>query len=105
MSKLTTKEKEKKYTTDLDTISITDSCCSFNLTNTILPTGSLSEKNNSNISLPIAYNSNTVKCNKFVLNDICQNVHNNKIIKELAAELEQSTTKKNSFNGSRRSRL
>ena len=95
MSKLTTKEKEKKYTTDLDTISITDSCCSFNLTNTILPTGSLSEKNNSNISLPIAYNSNTVKCNKFVLNDMCQNVHNNKIIKELAAELEQSTTKKN----------
>ena len=95
MSKLTTKEKEKKYTTDLDTISITDSCCSFNLTNTILPTGSLSEKNNSNISLPMAYNSNTVKCNKFVLNDMCQNVHNNKIIKELAAELEQSTTKKN----------
>ena len=95
MSKLTTKEKEKKYTTDLDTISITDSCCSFNITNTILPTGSLSEKNNSNISLPIAYNSNTVKCNKFVLNDICQNEHNNKIIKELAAELEQSTAKKN----------
>ena len=46
MFKLTTKEKEKKYTTDFDTISITDSCCSFNITNTILPTGSLSEKNN-----------------------------------------------------------
>jgi hypothetical protein len=38
---------------------------------------------------------NNVKCNKFILNDIHQEENDNKIIKELAAELEQSTSKKN----------
>ena len=94
-SKSTTKEKEKKCKNEFESISITDSCCSFNITNTILPTGSLSEKNNSNSFLPITYDTNTVKCNKFILNDMCQDEYNNKIIKELAAELEQSTAKKN----------
>ena len=87
------KNKEKKCTTEADTLSITDSCCSFNINNTIGVTGALSDKNISNISLPINYNNN-FKCNKFVLNDMCQDDNDNKIIKELAAELEQSTAKK-----------
>ena len=87
------KNKEKKCTTEADTLSITDSCCSFNINNTIGVTGALSDKNISNISLPINYNNN-FKCNKFVLNDMCQDDNDSKIIKELAAELEQSTAKK-----------
>ena len=91
ISKISRKEKEKKCSTETETLSITDSCNSFNI-NQI---GALSDKNISNISLPITYNLNNIKCNKFVLNDICQDENDNKIIKELAAELEQSTAKKN----------
>ena len=97
------KEKEKKCTTEADTLSITDSCCSFNINNTIGLTGQLSEKNISNISLPNTHNINNFKCNKFVLNDICQDDNDNKIIKELAAELEQSTAKKNKKFGNKKS--
>ena len=74
------KNKEKKCTTEADTLSITDSCCSFNINNTIGVTGALSDKNISNISLPINYNNN-FKCNKFVLNDMCQDDNDNKIKK------------------------
>ena len=88
------REKEKKCQTETDILTINDSSCSFNINNTFGVTGTLSDKNASNISLPIAYNINNVKCNKFVLNDICQEEKDNKIIKELAAELEQSTAKK-----------
>ena len=97
------KEKEKKCTTEADTLSITDSCCSININNTIGVTGTLSDKNISNISVPNAYNAiaNNFKCSKFVFNDMCQDDNENKIIKELAAELEQSTAKKNKKNGNK----
>ena len=88
------KEKEKKFTTEADTLSITDSCCSFNINNTIGATGLLTDKNISNISLPNVNNMNNIRVNKFVLNDMNQDDNDNKIIKELAAELEQSTAKK-----------
>ena len=100
------KDKEKKCTTEADTLSITDSCCSININNTIGVTGTLSDKNISNISVPNAYNSNmnNFKCSKFVFNDMCQDDNDNKIIKELAAELEQSTAKKNKKNGNKNSK-
>ena len=94
-SKLIKKDKDKKCSTETDAISITDSCNSFNINNAISQIGVLSDKSISNISLPITYNLNNVKCNKFILNDIHQEENDNKIIKELAAELEQSTSKKN----------
>ena len=95
ISKLNKKDKDKKCSTETDAISITDSCNSFNINNAISQIGVLSDKSISNISLPITYNLNNVKCNKFILNDIHQEENDNKIIKELAAELEQSTSKKN----------
>ena len=95
ISKLINKDKDKKCSTETDAISITDSCNSFNINNAISQIGVLSDKSISNISLPITYNLNNVKCNKFILNDIHQEENDNKIIKELAAELEQSTSKKN----------
>ena len=95
ISKLIRKDKDKKCSTETDAISITDSCNSFNINNAISQIGVLSDKSISNISLPITYNLNNVKCNKFILNDIHQEENDNKIIKELAAELEQSTSKKN----------
>ena len=100
------KDKEKKCTTEADTLSITDSCCSININNTIGVTGTLSDKNISNISVPNAYNPNmnNFKCSKFVFNDMCQDDNDNKIIKELAAELEQSTAKKNKKNGNKNSK-
>ena len=101
VNKPISKNKEKKCSTEADTLSITDSCCSFNINNTIGATGALSDKNISNISLPAVYNINNVKCNKFVLNDMCQEENDNKIIKELAAELEQSTSKKIKKNGNK----
>ena len=63
--------------------------------NTMLGTATISDKNISNISIPISYNINNVKCNKIILNDICRedNDNDNKIIKELASELEQTTSK------------
>ena len=88
------KDKEKKFTTEADTLTITDSFCSFNINNTIGATGLLNDKNISNISLPNVGNMNNIKINKFILNDINQDENDNKIIKELAAELEQSTAKK-----------
>ena len=83
-----------------------DSCCSININNTIGVTGTLSDKNISNISVPNAYNPNmnNFKCSKFVFNDMCQDDNDNKIIKELAAELEQSTAKKNKKNGNKNSK-
>ena len=95
ISKLIKREKDKKCSTETDTLTITDSCNSFNINTAINQLGILSDKNISNISSPITYNLNNVKCNKFVLNDLCQDENDNKIIKELAAELEQSTAKKN----------
>ena len=95
ISKFIKKDKDKKCSTETDAISITDSCNSFNINNAISQIGVLSDKSISNISLPITYNLNNVKCNKFILNDIHQEENDNKIIKELAAELEQSTSKKN----------
>ena len=95
ISKWIKKDKDKKCSTETDAISITDSCNSFNINNAISQIGVLSDKSISNISLPITYNLNNVKCNKFILNDIHQEENDNKIIKELAAELEQSTSKKN----------
>lgn len=75
-----------------DTLSITDSYSSYINNNT---NGQpLSDRNISNISIPISYNINNVKCNKFIMNDKCQDENDNKIIKELASELEQSTAKK-----------
>ena len=95
ISKMNKKDKDKKCSTETDAISITDSFNSFNINNAISQIGVLSDKSISNISLPITYNLNNVKCNKFILNDIHQEENDNKIIKELAAELEQSTSKKN----------
>ena len=87
-------EKNKKHivSATTDTLSITDSYSSFYNNNT--NGQALSDRNISNISIPISYNINNVKCNKFVMNDICQDENDNKIIKELASELEQSTSKK-----------
>ena len=83
-----------------DNISISDSFNSNCNNLTIGGTGTVSDKNISNISMPISYNINTVKCNKFVLNDNLQDDNDNKIIKELASELEQSTAKKIKILGS-----
>ena len=44
--------------------------------------------------MPNVNNMNNIRVNKFVLNDMNQDDNDNKIIKELAAELEQSTAKK-----------
>ena len=89
------KRNEKNIYKEKDNLSISDSCCSFCVNNTLAQTGTLSDKN-INIStislpLPLSNNINNVNCNKFVLNE---NENDNKIIKELAAELEQSTAKK-----------
>ena len=75
-----------------DTLSISDSFLSIcNSNNVGLSTN---DKNTSNISIPLTYNINNVKCNKFVLNDVYKNENDNKIIKELASELEQTSAKK-----------
>ena len=93
------KEKEKKQIGSSDTFSLSNSYSTFwnhNTMNTMLGTATISDKNISNISIPISYNINNVKCNKIILNDICRedNDNDNKIIKELASELEQTTSKK-----------
>ena len=75
-----------------DNLSITNSFSSCYNTNSI--GGATTDRNFSNISIPISYNINNVKCNKFILNDICKSENDNKIIKELASELEQSSAKK-----------
>ena len=85
------KDQEKKYNNENDNLSITDSCCSFNINNTLAQTGTFSDKNISTISLPLPNNINNVKSTRFVLNE---NENENKIIEELAAELEQTTAKK-----------
>ena len=94
--KIKIKEKKKNVSRLSDTFSLSDSCNSFyngNTTNNMIGNATVSDKNISNISIPISYNINNVKCNKFVLNDMCQD-NDNKIIKELASELEQTTSKK-----------
>ena len=93
-SKIKRNEKNLKQiiSATTDTLSITDSYSSYINNNT---NGQpLSDRNISNISIPISYNINNVKCNKFIMNDKCQDENDNKIIKELASELEQSTAKK-----------
>ena len=97
------KEKQQIISATVDSISITDSFYSF-YNNNILAGTEISERNISNISIPMSYNLNNVKCNKFSLNDICQDENDNKIIKELASELEQSTTKKIKKLGSQKKR-
>ena len=91
-TKINEKNKKQIVSATTDTLSITDSYSSFYNNNT--NGQALSDRNISNISIPISYNINNVKCNKFVMNDICQDENDNKIIKELASELEQSTSKK-----------
>ena len=86
------KNKKQIISATTDTLSITDSYSSYYNNNTNGAT--LSDRNISNISIPISYNINNVKCNKFIMNDIGQDENDNKIIKELASELEQSTSKK-----------
>ena len=88
------KDKKQLVSAMSDTFSMSDSFSSFCNNNTMGATGTISERNLSNISIPISYNINNVKCNKFVLNDMCQEENDNKIIKELASELEQTTNKK-----------
>ena len=88
------KGKRKIKSNVADNSSISESFSSFCNNNTIAGTGTISDRNISSISIPISYNINNVKCNKFILNDMCQDENDNKIIKELASELEQSTAKK-----------
>ena len=74
-----------------DELSISESCIS-NINNSINTFSTTNDKNNSNNSL-INLNPNK-NCNKFnLLDDELKN--NDKIIKELASELEQSTAKVN----------
>ena len=91
-TKINEKNKKQIVSATTDTLSITDSYSSYYNNNT--NGQALSDRNISNISIPISYNINNVKCNKFIMNDICQDENDNKIIKELASELEQSTSKK-----------
>ena len=95
------KEKKQIASATADTLSISDSFSSFCNNNTMGGNGTISDRNFSNISIPISYNINNVKCNKFILND-CQEENDNKIIKELASELEQSTAKKIKLMGSQK---
>ena len=75
----------------VDELSISESCIS-NINNSINTFSTTNDKNNSNNSL-INLNPNK-NCNKFnLLDDELKN--NDKIIKELASELEQSTAKVN----------
>ena len=75
-----------------DELSISESCIS-NINNSINTFSTTNDKNNSNNSL-INLNLNNKNCNKFnLLDDELKN--NDKIIKELASELEQSTAKVN----------
>ena len=97
--KMLTKKKQIASATT-DNLSISDSFSSVCNNNTMIGTGTISDRNISNISIPISYNINNVKCNKFVLNDNLQDENDNKIIKELASELEQSTAKKIKILGS-----
>ena len=74
-----------------DELSISESCIS-NINNSINTFSTTNDKNNSNNSL-INLNLNNKNCNKFnLLDDELKN--NDKIIKELASELEQSTASK-----------
>ena len=93
------KKRDKKYISSVttETLSVSDSLNSFSNNNTLAGTGTISDKN---ITMPISYNINNIKCNKFVLNDMLQDEKENRIIKELAAELEQSTAKKIKIFGS-----
>ena len=93
-------KKKQLATSTIDNLSISDSFSSVCNNNTMIGTGTISDRNISNISIPISYNINNVKCNKFVLNDNLQDENENKIIKELASELEQSTAKKIKILGS-----
>ena len=75
-----------------DELSISESCIS-NINNSINTFSTTNDKNNSNNSL-INLNLNNKNCNKFnLLDDELKN--NDKIIKELASELVQSTAKVN----------
>ena len=76
-----------------DELSISESCISNINNNSINTFSTTNDKNNSNNSL-INLNLNNKNCNKFnLLDDELKN--NDKIIKELASELEQSTAKVN----------
>ena len=89
--KITKPQKEEKKNTFSDDISMSESYIS-NINNSINTFSTTNDKNNSLNSF-ININVNN-KCNKFNLfeEDL---QHNNKIIKELESELEQSTAKVN----------
>ena len=90
IEKLETNVKKNKNNI-ADELSISESCIS-NINNSINTFSTTNDKNNSNNSL-INLNPNK-NCNKFnLLDDELKN--NDKIIKELASELEQSTAKVN----------
>ena len=85
-------EKEEKRNTFTDELSMSESFIS-NINNSINTFSTTNDKNNSLNSL-ISLNNNNNKCNKFNLfeEDL---QHKDKVIKELASELEQSTAKVN----------
>ena len=85
-------QKEERKNTFCDELSMSESFIS-NINNSINTFSTTNDKNNSLNSL-ININNNNNKCNKFNLFEEDLH-HNNKIIKELASELEQSTAKVN----------
>ena len=89
-----TKTEEKRITMS-DELSISESCIS-NINNSINTFSTTNEKNNSINSLI----NNNKNCNKFNLFD--EENHNDKIIKELASELEQSTAKVNKLTSNKK---
>ena len=87
---ITKVQKEEKKSSLAEELSMSESCIS-NINNSINTFSTTNDKNNSLNSL---INLNNNKCNKFNLFE--EELHNNdKIIKELASELEQSTAKVN----------
>ncbi len=84
-------QKEERKNTFSDELSMSESFIS-NINNSINTFSTTNDKNNSLNSLININNNN--KCNKFNLFEEDLH-HNNKIIKELASELEQSTAKVN----------
>jgi len=86
-------QKEERKNTFCDELSMSESFIS-NINNSINTFSTTNDKNNSLNSLININNNNNNKCNKFNLFEEDLH-HNNKIIKELASELEQSTAKVN----------
>ena len=91
------KEKESRNTHNINNInedlSMSESCIS-NINNSINTFSTTNEKNNSFNSINININNNNNKIGKFNLFENTKE-HNDKIINELASDLEQSTVKGN----------